>query len=168
MSSTAKRSPSFPITGVTCGSCGRDDCVMYPDQERNAKATYNPTAHRPTTICPSCSTPADESLLRFLCHRDGLKLGPASVFGAIRPAPVAEMQAKLDAADDEDIVATLEECWQASEDGSDYTSDFERGEDGRLIFYDDGPRPSHALALLFDLERHMRGESTALVWGEAT
>lgn len=167
MSSSTKPSPSFPITGVTCGKCGADDCVMYPDRTRNAKAHHAPESHRPTTICPICSPRGAESLLRFLCHQDGIKLGGVSVFGVARPAPVAEMQAKLDAAADQEIVATLEECWQASADGSDYTSDFERGDDGRLIFYDDGPRPSHALALLFDAERHMRGESTALVWSES-
>jgi hypothetical protein len=155
---------SFPIEDVTCASCGRDDCLMYPDPGDDTGA---PQTNRPSTICPGCSTPTAESYLRFATHRQGLRLKPVSIFVPARPAPIAEMQSKLDEAGDPSILEALEESWQAKDGGSDLTTDFERGDDGRLIFYDGGPRPSHALALLFDLERHLQGESTVLRWGSA-
>jgi hypothetical protein len=153
---------TWPMEDVTCAACGTGGCLMYPDPSKDDRA---PEVHRPSTVCPNCSTSGVESYLRFAAEHKGFTLKPISVFGVTRPGPVQRMQNLLDKAEPECKVA-LEECWGAIEGGSDWTSDFESGGDGRVRYKDDGPRPSFALALLFDVERHMRGESTALVWTE--
>jgi hypothetical protein len=156
----------FPVEDVTCGKCGATGCLLYPDPGDDTSA---PQKHRPSTVCPKCSTPSVESYLRWAAHRKGFRLKEATVFGAHRPAPIMDMQALLDRAPDEEsrvaTLAELERVWCATEDGSDYTTDFEWDDDaGVLRPRGDHLRPSYALALLFDYGRFMRGESTALDW----
>lgn len=154
---------AFP-SRMTCGKCGAEG-LGYPELEADPPG-------QPTMICPNCSTRAAESLLRFRIDREGLhKLNGKSVLGTARPYLVQDMQDMLDRgteAQRAECIAALAGSWEAVEDGTDYTIDFERGKDGRLTFYEDGPRPSYALALLFDYERFMRGESTALLWEDPT
>lgn len=157
--------PGFPIEDVRCGVCESARCLMYPDPGEDDGA---PQEHRPSTVCPRCSTPTVEAYLRHAAEHKGFRLKPVSVFGVTRPVPVQRMQDLLDQGTAEQSArckAALAESWEATDGGSDWTTDFERGEDGRLIYHDGGARPSYALALLFDLERHMREESTALSWG---
>jgi hypothetical protein len=154
---------AFP-SQATCAKCGAEG-LMYPRVE----ADDNPAA--PTVVCPNCSTSAAESLLRFRIEYEGLhKLNGKSVFGTARSYLLQEMQAMLDRATPEqqaECKEALAESWHATEDGTDWTTDFTLGDDGRLTMSAGRP-PSYALALLFDHGNFMRGERTALVWDAPT
>src|SRR5215207_4756916 len=115
--SEAKYKASFPITGITCGACGAENCVIYPGE---------PGAR--TTVCPKCSAPVAEELLRAAAERDGFEVGPR-VF-PIPADPLAEYrawEAELPDWAREDLAV----AWHASADGSDCTGHFGCTEDGQ-------------------------------------
>jgi hypothetical protein len=62
---------AFPMV-AHCALCGTEG-LMYPDVELD-DPTINagaPPRHRPTLICPRCSTPAAERALRAEVERSG-------------------------------------------------------------------------------------------------
>jgi len=167
--SKAEYRRSFPIEDVTCGQCGHATCLLYPAIDR---PSGGPKEHQPTTVCPNCSTPSSEALLRFAAERDSdrFELKPVRVFPEPRP-------------DDDDLFGrmqrfaceisgwereALEAGWHAMVDGSDCTGEFGCTEDGGPAYFDGGPKPSYALAMLFDFENFMRGADTALDWASVT
>lgn len=67
---------------MLCGAAG----LMYPDVELDDPnhEPDGPTKHRPTLICPRCSTPRAEQALRSEVEVSGLhKLNGRSVFGGV-------------------------------------------------------------------------------------
>lgn len=46
-----------PIEAVTCGRCGRKDCVIYPSFENVAFSP--PRLGKGVLFCPTCSTPKE-------------------------------------------------------------------------------------------------------------
>jgi hypothetical protein len=73
---------AFP-SAATCSICGADG-LMYPDVELDdPKGAPGPAKHRPTLICPSCSSPAAErALVREVEASGRHQLNGARVFGA--------------------------------------------------------------------------------------
>jgi hypothetical protein len=150
MASKAEYMASFPITGVTCAGCGAENCVIYPGE-----------AGARTTVCPNCSSSVAEELLCTAAERDGFKLG-ARVFPP--PAdPLAEYRA-WEAELPDWAREDLEAAWHASADGSDCTGHFGCTEDGQVAYLDGGPKPSYALAILFDRENFAAGRDHVLPW----
>jgi len=155
---------SFPVEDVTCGVCGHGGCLLYPlpDKEEGA-----PQKHRPSTICPNCSTAATEDFLRFAAERNGFSLNPVTVFDLRPTGLMAQMQRFAKEADEETLKA-LEIAWHATPDGSNCTADFGCTETGETTYFDDGPKPSYTLAMLFDFEHFMRtGGQSALSWQDS-
>jgi hypothetical protein len=67
---------AFP-SSITCGRCG-SEALMYPDWGEDEGA---PAQHRPTTVCPECSSPAVESWIRFKVEEQGVhQLNSSCVF----------------------------------------------------------------------------------------
>lgn len=141
-----------PVIGVTCARCGTGDCIAYPGKDDGS----------PTTVCPRCSSPLAEELLRASAVRQGDPVGEVRVFPA--PAdPMAEYKAwaaELPGWARED----LEAAWHASADGSDCTAHFGYTEHGETAYFDGGPKPSYALAILFDRENFEAGRDCVLPW----
>lgn len=155
---------SFPIEGVTCGRCGSDGCLMYPDTREQHGA---PAQHFPTTICPACSNASIESALRFAAERGGYKLKLISVFDQRPTGLLAQMIGFAEEAGTE-VHSALERAWHATPDGSNSTADFFSDGDGQILYAEDGPKPSYGLAMLFDFERFMGGNPCALEWKACT
>jgi hypothetical protein len=121
---------------------------------------------RPSTVCPNCSTSAAESLLRFAAERckEPFSLKPVRVFAEPAPDDLFGRMQKFAGELDEDERKALEIGWHAIEGGSDCTGEFGCTDDGGVAYFDGGPKPSFALAMLFDFENFMRGAATALDW----
>jgi len=161
--SKAEYRRSFPLEDVTCAQCGNENCLLYP-----AVDGHGSKKHQPTTICPDCSTPASEALLRFLAERDSddFELKAIRVFPDTQPGDedvFARMQKFATELADGEREA-LEIGWHATAKGSNCTGEFGCAEDGGVAYFDGGPKPSYALAMLFDFENFMRGADTALDW----
>ncbi len=139
-----------PVTGVTCARCGADNCIAYPGKDDGS----------PTTVCPTCSTPVAEALLRAAAIQQGDPVSEARVF----PAPadsMAEYKAWATELPDwarEDLGA----AWHASEDGTDCTGHFGYTENGQTAYVDH--KPSYALAILFDRQNFEAGRDCVLPW----
>lgn len=72
---------AFPLEGCVCSICSTAGCVMYPDVELDDPGGKG-IRHRPTLICPHCSSPAAERRLRAEVEETGrYVLNAASVFG---------------------------------------------------------------------------------------
>lgn len=76
---------AFPTEDVHCGVCtlaGRESggCLMYPDPHADTEDPGEFMKHRPSTICPRCSSRTAESYLRFHAERQGFDLKPVTVF----------------------------------------------------------------------------------------
>lgn len=160
--SKAQYLSSFPVEGITCGRCGSRDCLAYPAIED--------AAQHATTVCPNCSEPAIESYLRFAAERgrERFDLKPIRVFPEPEPEPdpddlFGRMQKYATELCDWER-ENLEVGWNAAADGSNCTGEFGCTDDGRIAYFEDGPQPSYALAMLFDFENFMRGAETALDW----
>lgn len=163
--SKAEYRRSFPLEDVTCAQCGDGDCLLYPTVDVAGSGSKK---HQPTTVCPNCSTPASEALLRFAAerHSDRFELKAVRVFPEAQPDdrdPFARMQKFASEISDWEREA-LEVGWHATADGSNCTGEFGYTQDGGVAYFDGGPKPSYALAMLFDFENFMRGTDTALDW----
>lgn len=158
---------SFPIEDVTCAKCGFGGCLLYPAQDQKSGAAAE---FCPTIACPNCSTPEIEDFLRFASEQQGFRLKPTTVFGCPPVGPLAQFQEIVDQADAW-ILEALEGAWHATADGSNCTGEFGYTENGETAYFEGGPKPSYALAMLFDFEHFMRtGGESALPWqaGPAT
>jgi hypothetical protein len=149
---------SFPVEDVTCATatCGTGGCLIYPD------------VGQPSTVCPNCSAPAVESFLRFAAERspEGFKLKAVRVFPEPEPSHddlFGRMQKYATELADWER-EELEVGWHATADGSNCTGEFGYTDDGGVAYFEGGPKPSYALAMLFDFENFMRGADTALAW----
>lgn len=67
----------FPMEGVTCGVCKTEGCLMYPDPGEDESA---PAVHRPSTVCPRCSSRPAETFLRARAEEQGFTLKPIGIF----------------------------------------------------------------------------------------
>jgi hypothetical protein len=141
-----------PITGVTCARCGAGGCIAYQGKDDGS----------PSMVCPRCSTPVVEEILRAAAVQQGDPVGEARVF----PAPADPMaEYKSWAAELPDWAREdLEAAWHACEDGSDCTAHFGYTEDGQTGYFEGGPRPSYALSILFDRENFAAGREHVLPW----
>lgn len=160
--SRAEYLASCPIEGLTCGGCGADGCLAYPAIETEGVRQH------PTTICPNCSTPAIEDYLRFAAERgaERFQLKPIRAF-ATPAGPLAHYEALVDQLGDFDR-KNLEVAWHATEGGSNCTAEFGYTDDGQTGYFEGGPKPSFALALLFDFENFMAGRDSAMPWEVAS
>lgn len=72
----------FPME-ATCAIC-KAPSLLYPDIEQDKPTDDGPVKHRPTLVCPRCSTPAAERSLRAEVEGSGLhQLNSRTVFGAV-------------------------------------------------------------------------------------
>lgn len=68
----------FPLA-AKCAACGAVG-LMYPDTVLDAPEAAGGHEHRPTLICPRCSSPAAERVLVAAAERFGYTLKPVRVF----------------------------------------------------------------------------------------
>lgn len=69
----------FPLEDCTCGVCGTGGCLLYPDP-RPRDEWGSATEHRPSLVCPKCSTRLSEEVMRACAIANGFALKPVTVF----------------------------------------------------------------------------------------